>query len=551
MKKNICRIFLTLAAASAMLASFGLSACNGKSAHTAHAYGEWEETVAAECEKEGTRTRTCTYPGCGHTETEPIAPLGHDWGIAKVTVPATCQHGGKRTKTCSRCQKSVEEDTDPIDHDWIPISVEKKATCEEGGKETQRCSMCETTRTAETAALGHDWGDPEIREPATCKADGKEIKTCKRDGCGETVEETIPKLNHQWKNTATLEEATCTEAGLREQTCQRPGCGETQTVEIPALGHSWQGYYTVDQPASFEAAGSKSYHCNRCDQHTGETEIPMLEEGKPIEYEFRTLRNTGKLILSPDTVITVYDGDERVAESTRGTMVNGVFKVDLEPKTYTVKVTGLPVGYTANETYTVKPGNPFCNVYLTASLREGPLPAGTRYALDSVMYDFTVPDANSTVEGVGSLSEILAEKKMVLLNFWFVGCVYCEDEFPYLERAYEKYRDSVEVLAIDLGDSMAAIRQYGTEKGLKFPLVQNEGVGLINPFGITNYPVSVVIDAEGVVAEIMVGGGATAETFEKLFEKYTSDTYLPAQKPAEAQAVSQPLPAVLPGKREN
>ena len=550
MKTSLGKILIGAALLAALCCGGILTAC-GIGEHT-HTFGAWQEVVPAQCEVNGLKRRVCTVQGCNKAEEEDISALGHDWGTSKVTVEATCEHGGERTRTCSRCQATETEQTDPTDHNWETYEVLKEAACEVGGRERQICSDCNTERTVDTPPLDHDWGDPEIVSPVTCEDAGLEVKTCRRPGCNAREEKELPAMQHQWRNAEVLSPATCEKAGEQKQVCNRPGCGQEQTVPIGALGHAWQGYYTVDEQATFDHAGSKSYHCSRCDKKQGEVTIPKLDKNTPIEYEFRTLRNNGELLSVPTMTIVVKDGDgQTVAQSTPATMNGGVFKADLLPKSYTVTVENAPDGYSCPSAYSVTPFDPYCNVYLTASLREG-TPA--RYTEGAVMYDFTVPAANSTA-GEIKLSELLQSKKMVLLNFWYVGCTYCEEEFPGVQRTYVKYMDSAEVIAINCPQSGQAgtlqeMRDYAGSLGVKltFPLVQNAAVRLSAPFGVNSYPTTVVIDREGVVCEILVNYTSEAE-FERIFAKYTSDDYLVERAPAAAAEIMR-TEAILPSKRK-
>ncbi len=545
MKNHTRKILLLSAVMSLALMGGALAAC-GES-HTEHVFGDWVEVTAAGCEENGLKKRVCTISGCDAEETEEIPALGHSWGASKVTKTATCTQEGERTKTCSRCGQSEKETTPTIEHDWVTTSTTVEPTCTETGKGVQTCSYCGATQNATLPELGHDWDVPEVIVVADCENAGKERKTCKRCGTDET--EDIPPLEHQWKNTRVIEPATCTEKGKQEQTCQRPNCPtKTQEVDIPALDHSWQSYYTVDKQPSFEEAGSKSYHCNRCGAHNGETEIPKLDHNTPIAYEFRTLRNNGQILIAPTMTLIVKDeGGTEVARAAAGDFVAGVFTKELFPENYTVTVENPPEGYSCSTSFTVTPYDPYCNIYLTASLREG-APVGS-YKAGDVMYDFTVPAASST-GGALKLSDVLKTKKMVLLNFWYVDCIYCEDEFPALQRAYTEYQDKVEVIAVNQNDAMSAIVDYKNSMGLTFPLVQNNAIketGLIGPFGVTSYPTTVVIDREGVVCEILVGPQTQAE-FERLFAKYTAEDYLKA--PAQAASAQAPVQvAILPDKR--
>ena len=236
----------------------------------------------------------------------------------------------------------------------------------------------------------------------------------------------------------------------------------------------------------------------------------------------------------------------------------GVFTKELLPKNYTVTLENPPEGYSCPTSFTVTPFDPYCNVYLTASLREG-TPSG-KYKVGDVMYDFTVPAASSTTGSVLKLSDILKTKKMVLLNFWFVNCGYCEEEFPALQTAYTEYQDKVEVIAFNV--PQASYQETGTMEEIKkyiqdtqsyrnpftFPFAQNAPVGLAARF-VGSYPTSVVIDAEGVVCDIFEGARTTAD-FEKLFAKYTAEDYLKTSAPAAAAVEAAPAQvALLPDKR--
>ena len=72
-------------------------------AHT-HQWGEWIETTAPTCTKEGVETRYCTLDS-SHKETQPI-PIdedAHRWGTWRVTTPATETQDGEETRTCTLC----------------------------------------------------------------------------------------------------------------------------------------------------------------------------------------------------------------------------------------------------------------------------------------------------------------------------------------------------------------------------------------------------------------------------------------------------------------
>ena len=109
-----------------------------------------------------------------------------------------------------------------------------------------------------------------------------------------------------------------------------------------------------------------------------------------------------------------------------------------ENENYAIVVSGTPKGYEVAESYSFS-GNS-ANLKLKSSVIKGENLAGASLGLGDIMYDFSVvTPAGETV----TLSEMLEEKKMVLMNFWYTTCTYCVAEFPYMEEAYQQFIDDI------------------------------------------------------------------------------------------------------------
>jgi thiol-disulfide isomerase/thioredoxin len=137
------------------------------------------------------------------------------------------------------------------------------------------------------------------------------------------------------------------------------------------------------------------------------------------------------------------------------------------------------------------------------------------------MYDFTIKTASG--ENV-TLSEMLAEKDMVLLNFFFTTCGPCANEFPYMQEAYEMYQDNVAVIALDPLEQDDAVAGYQASMGLTFPMAACPAVWS-STFSITGYPTSVIVDRYGMICLIEVGGITSLRPFTSIFETFTGDDY--------------------------
>ena len=150
---------------------------------------------------------------------------------------------------------------------------------------------------------------------------------------------------------------------------------------------------------------------------------------------------------------------------------------------------------------------------------------GVSYVTGSVMHDFTV----TTTDGKAfTLSEVLKEKKAVLINFWYVECYWCQYEFPYLQAAYEEYQDDIAVIALNpFTDfyTLNEITQFKEYFGLTFDVAFDD-IGLASAFSVDGYPTSVLIDRYGVVTLIHEGAITESGVFEELFAYYTADDYV-------------------------
>lgn len=150
---------------------------------------------------------------------------------------------------------------------------------------------------------------------------------------------------------------------------------------------------------------------------------------------------------------------------------------------------------------------------------------GVSYVTGSVMHDFTV----TTTDGKAfTLSEVLKEKKAVLINFWYVECYWCQYEFPYLQAAYEEYQDDIAVIALNPFtdfNTLNEITQFKEYFGLTFDVAFDD-IGLASAFSVDGYPTSVLIDRYGVVTLIHEGAITESGVFEELFAYYTADDYV-------------------------
>ncbi len=189
-----------------------------------------------------------------------------------------------------------------------------------------------------------------------------------------------------------------------------------------------------------------------------------------------------------------------------------------ESDAYVAVLQEVPAGYVTEEVYSIQDTQTEIGLEITL---DGNVEDVT-YKLGDVVLDFEVTATNRTTY---QLSELLKEKKAVVLNFWFLNCGPCKMEFPFLQEAYDEYKDKIEVLAINPVDGTNdKITAYAQENGLTIPMAVGD-MKWQNSFMLTAYPTTVVIDRYGTIAMIHKGSITEKETFTKIFSYFTSDTY--------------------------
>lgn len=177
--------------------------------------------------------------------------------------------------------------------------------------------------------------------------------------------------------------------------------------------------------------------------------------------------------------------------------------------------------------------------------------APTVYEMGGKIDDFTV----TTYDGqTVTLSEVLKEKEMVLINIWATWCGPCRNEFPYMEEAYKQYQDKVEVIALSCepSDTDDVLAEFVSQMGMTFKVAQDT-VGMADKFDVSAIPTSVVIDRFGTICFWESGSLPDVGSFTRLFDAFLGEEYtesvmldgVPAMKPNVAASAEADLAAAL------
>ncbi|MBQ7761523.1 MAG: redoxin domain-containing protein [Clostridia bacterium] len=267
-----------------------------------------------------------------------------------------------------------------------------------------------------------------------------------------------------------------------------------------------------------------------------------------------------------DVLVELYSDGKLASKGVR-TDANGIatFKV-AQKSNYVAKLSDVPAGYKVNESYPVNSTG--TSIVLTSGVIEDTDTTNVTYNTGDIIHDFSV----TLVDGsTWTLSEVLKEKKAVLLNFWYTTCTYCIGEFPDLENAYQQYKDKIDVIAIngnsteDIFAVQAFVNEFKDRYYAYYPLPEGEeqeDLKLSFPIAKDNQtnpvedpferlygdswgnPVSVMIDRYGVITMIYLGALPSERHFTTLFEYYTADDY--TQKLVTEENIGELIPVEKP-----
>lgn len=251
------------------------------------------------------------------------------------------------------------------------------------------------------------------------------------------------------------------------------------------------------------------------------TESENVGDGTQVTYTV-TIETKGGMPMV-DVNVAVY-ADEACKDMVDMVKTNdkGEASISLEQAdNYYVKLESLPKGYVKEEYYVLNSTN--MDIALESALITGEDISTTQLGLGDVMYDFTVTTTDGTKI---TLSEVLKEKKMVMLNFWYTTCSWCITEFPLMVEAYNTYKDDIEIIALNPypTDTAEGVANFKAQYQLPFPVAQCP-ISWSNTFSIQGYPTSVFIDQYGVICAVESGAITSLRPFICAFDYFTADDY--------------------------
>jgi thiol-disulfide isomerase/thioredoxin len=98
------------------------------------------------------------------------------------------------------------------------------------------------------------------------------------------------------------------------------------------------------------------------------------------------------------------------------------------------------------------------------------------------------------------------------INFMATWCPQCADELPMMERFESDLEGQMTVLVVDVGEDRQTVRQFMRALDVDLTVGLDPDGAIQRQWGVFGLPVHFMLDADGIVREI-VYGGAPPEIF--------------------------------------
>ncbi len=143
--------------------------------------------------------------------------------------------------------------------------------------------------------------------------------------------------------------------------------------------------------------------------------------------------------------------------------------------------------------------------------QQAPATAG---ASSAAVKGAVAPDFALRKVGGGTLRLSDLRGQAVIVDFWDTWCPPCRRALPHLQELQDEYGDRLTVVGVAFGrDGEAAVAKFLAERNLTFPSVlMDEKYQTAQDYGgLQSIPTTFLLDQDGVIREIWIGGYGKAD----------------------------------------
>lgn len=105
-----------------------------------------------------------------------------------------------------------------------------------------------------------------------------------------------------------------------------------------------------------------------------------------------------------------------------------------------------------------------------------------------------------------------------IINIWYSTCEPCRRELPVLAQGALKYDNKIRFVGINIKDSAKVASEFAADYGVKFEIFLDANGAFISTSGISTAPVTLAVNAQGLIIDQIAGELSTAKLDELVSE---------------------------------
>lgn len=119
----------------------------------------------------------------------------------------------------------------------------------------------------------------------------------------------------------------------------------------------------------------------------------------------------------------------------------------------------------------------------------------------------SIPEFTLTASNGTTLDSQVLRGKVLVINFWASWCQPCQQEATTLQAAWKHWQPEGQVvlLGINYDDDPLQAAAFLNTYGITYPNALEQVGSLARDFGVSGVPTTYLVNADGVVVDIMLG----------------------------------------------
>lgn len=122
------------------------------------------------------------------------------------------------------------------------------------------------------------------------------------------------------------------------------------------------------------------------------------------------------------------------------------------------------------------------------------------------MVGLSAPDFEGTTVTGKKVSLSSLKGKIVVINFWFVGCRPCEEEMPLLNELTRTYKNRDDIVFLSFAKTEEQKVKDFLEKNTFLYQTVASAKAIAEKYNVMAYPTQFVLDKTGIIRSTSIGG---------------------------------------------